>query len=411
MAWLTRCLRRACGLVGQDDRLRHGWLRLLEDCTSLEAGDSGPLSAVQRERDAGAAGGGRMEGSTDDAELMTRQGSGGRRAESESEGGQGRAPLWRRECELVERGAFLISTIEAPELEQEALSRQLDDIAGKVRARMRTRLEREGADPDSALEVDEILKDLNFVLFEDGGFHGNEQDYYDPKNSYLHQVLARKTGIPISLSVLYMCVAARLGIKMVGVNAPGHFLLRCYAGPASKVRMLYIDVFNSGHCLDSAALHVMLHRLGVREDRWEERLPTTRPRDLFARMLRNLVVAHRPPDDLRWEQLRAVAESVGGSLAATGLTSAAALLEKRVSECRCSGCANCGEAGAEESRQSFSCWCCASLLLSVSPALALTLTLTALDLRHFAAVGPPGALFGAAVYSAFEVRGRICTAL
>jgi len=128
-------------------------------------------------------------------------------------------------------------------------------------------------------------------------------------------VLARKTGIPISLSVLYMCVAARLGIKMVGVNAPGHFLLRCYAGPGSKSRMLYVDVFNSGRFLDSAALHNMLQRLGVREDKWEERLPTTRPRDLFARMLRNLVVAHRPPDEMRFE--------------APAASPAAALLEKR----------------------------------------------------------------------------------
>jgi regulator of sirC expression with transglutaminase-like and TPR domain len=237
-------------------------------------------------------------------------------------------PLWRRELELVEQGALLISSIEEPDLKAEALSKQLDEIAGKVRARVQARLERDGADPDCTWEVDEILRGLNFVLFEEGGFHGNEHDYYDPKNSYLHQVLARKTGIPISLSVLYMCVAARLGIKMVGVNAPGHFLLRCYTGPGSKARMLYIDVFNSGRFLDSAELHQLLQRLGVREDRWEERLPTTRPRDLFARMLRNLVVAHRPPDDMRMMQ-RAAAEL--GAQSSSWPTSAAALLEKRVS--------------------------------------------------------------------------------
>ena len=76
---------------------------------------------------------------------------------------------------------------------------------------------------------------MNTVLFDELGFHGNHDDYYDPANSYLHQVLQRKRGIPISLSVLYMCVGARLGLKMVGVNAPGHFLLRCHAGGTSRL--------------------------------------------------------------------------------------------------------------------------------------------------------------------------------
>jgi regulator of sirC expression with transglutaminase-like and TPR domain len=64
--------------------------------------------------------------------------------------------------------------------------------------------------------VEEVLKEMNYVLFVELGFHGNHDNYYDPANSYLHKVMQRKCGIPISLSVLYMCIGARLGLKMVG---------------------------------------------------------------------------------------------------------------------------------------------------------------------------------------------------
>ncbi len=70
--------------------------------------------------------------------------------------------------------------------------------------------------PGRPLEVEEVLKEMNYVLFVELGFHGNHDNYYDPANSYLHKVMQRKCGIPISLSVLYMCIGARLGLKMVG---------------------------------------------------------------------------------------------------------------------------------------------------------------------------------------------------
>ena len=77
---------------------------------------------------------------------------------------------------------------------------QIDAIAAKVQQRIQGRYEREGGGAGAGW-VEDAVKDMNFVLFEELGFCGNEQNYYDPGNSYLHVVLERKTGIPISLSV------------------------------------------------------------------------------------------------------------------------------------------------------------------------------------------------------------------
>ncbi len=93
--------------------------------------------------------------------------------------------------------------------------------------------------PNFALaeSVADQVRVLNRELFGVHGFHGARDDYYDPRNSFLHQVIDRKTGIPISLGVLYMEVARRLGLDAAGVNFPGHFLVRVGAEP------LVVDAF------------------------------------------------------------------------------------------------------------------------------------------------------------------------
>ena len=68
---------------------------------------------------------------------------------------------------------------------------------------------------------------LNEYLFGEQSFHGNANDYYDPRNSYLNDVLARRTGIPITLSLVYMELARRVRLPMEGVGLPGHFIVRC----------------------------------------------------------------------------------------------------------------------------------------------------------------------------------------
>ncbi|NJL52086.1 MAG: tetratricopeptide repeat protein [Hydrococcus sp. SU_1_0] len=90
-----------------------------------------------------------------------------------------------------------------------------------------------------------VIQTINHHLFDTLGFRGNQKNYYDPDNSFLHQVLDRKLGIPISLSVVYLAIAQRLNFPMVGVGLPGHFLIR----PDFEDAGIFVDPFNRGAIL------------------------------------------------------------------------------------------------------------------------------------------------------------------
>lgn len=102
-----------------------------------------------------------------------------------------------------------------PDIDVESYLRRIEELARRARARCR---------PGSTTR--DILGQINWVLFVEAGLRANEEDYYDPQNSYLNQVLDRGLGIPISLSIVYWAVADRLGLALAGVNLPVHFMLR-----------------------------------------------------------------------------------------------------------------------------------------------------------------------------------------
>src|SRR4029077_17082517 len=81
----------------------------------------------------------------------------------------------------------------------------------------------------------ETIRAINKVMFEEEGFRGNREDYLDPRNSFLNEVLDRKLGIPISLSLIYMEIARRVGLPLLGVGMPGHFLLKHYDEYANEL--------------------------------------------------------------------------------------------------------------------------------------------------------------------------------
>lgn len=98
------------------------------------------------------------------------------------------------------------------------------------------------------------LDGLRRLLFRDLGFTGNEVNYYDPRNSYLHEVLDRRTGIPISLAVVTMEVGRRVGVPLAGVSMPGHFLLRDKVDPE-----VFVDPFDGGRLLDRRLAQLRFH--------------------------------------------------------------------------------------------------------------------------------------------------------
>src|SRR5215475_14770504 len=124
------------------------------------------------------------------------------------------AELTRRASEFrLERAALLIAAEEYPGLDVDGYLARIDDLAAGARSRL-------SGDEGPA----GVVAAINGHLFRELGFRGNRDDYYDPANSYLNEVIERRTGIPITLSVLYLAVARRLGHRLVGLDLPLHFM-------------------------------------------------------------------------------------------------------------------------------------------------------------------------------------------
>jgi regulator of sirC expression with transglutaminase-like and TPR domain len=136
--------------------------------------------------------------------------------------------------------------------------------------------------------VSERIAALNAHLFGAGGFRGNSAEYYDPRNSFLNQVLERRTGIPITLSVVYLEVGWRLGIPLQGVPFPGHFLVKCEVPDGLAV----LDPFDGGNAVELEELRRRLTlvwgRAVTTDEVYAQLAATASRRDILARMLRNL---------------------------------------------------------------------------------------------------------------------------
>lgn len=184
--------------------------------------------------------------------------------------------------EALAPAALAIARVEYPTLDAggclDAISR-LGDEAG-------TRVARTGARGQDAITV------LNEYLYDEQRFTGNRQQYDDPRNSFLNEVLERRTGIPISLAVVYMEVARRAGVHVAGVNFPGHFLLRA-ADERARLHyggdFLIVDPFHGGALLSEADCREMLrHHVGDEAAFDSELLEPATRLQIVVRMLVNL---------------------------------------------------------------------------------------------------------------------------
>jgi regulator of sirC expression with transglutaminase-like and TPR domain len=173
------------------------------------------------------------------------------------------------------RAALTIALTEYPGLDTDAYCGRIEELAWRVK-----RLVPDLGDPSESIVA------LNRVLFEEEGFRGNAEDYYDPYNSFLNDVLDRKLGIPITLAVLYMEVARRVGFPLVGVGMPGHFLLKHYD---VEGREILIDPFNRGSILTSKDCQRALDEIyGGQMPLQPEFLMAVSRRQVLVRMLNNL---------------------------------------------------------------------------------------------------------------------------
>lgn len=174
----------------------------------------------------------------------------------------------------MDRAALLIAKEQYPQLSVEQYVARLDHLAEEVK----DRLDQENAPPV-------VLQELLQTLYERRGFKGNRDAYYDPRNSYLNDVLDRGLGIPLTLGMVLLEVGWRLGLPLEGVNFPHHFLVR-YRGSALD---LLIDPFDGGQTHFEDQAQDFLDRVYGGMVRLQDSfLRTATRRDMLVRMLRNL---------------------------------------------------------------------------------------------------------------------------
>ena len=206
------------------------------------------------------------------------------------------AELVSREDDRIElaRACLQIAQDAYPGLDVDGYVGEIDRLATRLRARFA---------PESVAE-DRVIA-LNEFLFDDLGFGGNTDDYYDPRNSYLNEVIDRRTGIPITLSVLYMEIGRRIDLPFEGVSFPGHFLVRLRLRGGTLV----LDPFSGGAPQSEDELRARLQRVipraaaGSNADRvpvadlpLDQFLEPAGKRQILARLLRNLKGVYREKD-------------------------------------------------------------------------------------------------------------------
>jgi regulator of sirC expression with transglutaminase-like and TPR domain len=172
------------------------------------------------------------------------------------------------------RASLVVARTEYPRLDLEKYAARIEALAGRV------------AGFASDHNPQHALAALNHVLFEEVHLSGNREDYYDPRNSFLNDVLDRGLGIPITLSIVYMEVARRVGLQLSGIGLPGHFLLKHHTDNGKEA---LIDCFNRGDVLSRQDCQERLDEIYSGEMKMRpEFLHSITRRQILTRMLNNL---------------------------------------------------------------------------------------------------------------------------
>jgi regulator of sirC expression with transglutaminase-like and TPR domain len=185
--------------------------------------------------------------------------------------------------DLVE-GSLVIALEETPSLD---VDRHLGEVHAWSEA-VRSRLE-------GSRDVERIVETINRLLFEEEGFHGENDDYYDPRSALLSEALERHAGLPITLSILYIELSRRVGVEATGVALPGRFLVK-FTGPFG---VLVVDPFDGGRVLSTVELQKILDGMyGGGVQLREHHLRSFSPKEILARELAQLKAAYLAQHDL-----------------------------------------------------------------------------------------------------------------
>lgn len=172
------------------------------------------------------------------------------------------------------RGALLIALEDYPQIDVDEYLGRLDELAARVRARSAP-----GEPPVF------LLGHLHAELFDTDGYRGDADNYYDPRNAYLNEVIDRRIGIPITLSIIFLDVARRLGLTAFGVGLPGHYVVKVQF----ELNEVYVDPFHGGATLSMSELAELVGGVsGGRVRLASEHLRSWPPRQTLIRVLANL---------------------------------------------------------------------------------------------------------------------------
>jgi regulator of sirC expression with transglutaminase-like and TPR domain len=173
------------------------------------------------------------------------------------------------------KAALHIAQIEYPDLDIAKYLDRLETMAGEVAAKL----------PTDRYPL-KVIQTIGSYLYEDLNFRGNERDYYNPRNSFLNDVLDLRTGIPITLSLVYLEIAKRIDFPMVGIGMPGHFIIR----PNFPDAGVFVDAFDLGKILFAEDCRQKLMNLYQQDIPFlpPEMLQPVTNRQILFRMLNNL---------------------------------------------------------------------------------------------------------------------------
>ncbi len=185
--------------------------------------------------------------------------------------------------DLVE-GSLVIALEENPAVDVDRHLTEVQTWSEAVRARL-----------EGSRDVERIVETINRLLFDEEGFHGENENYYDPRSVLLSEALERHAGLPITLSILYIELSRRVGVEATGVALPGRFLVK-FSGDFG---VIVIDPFDGGRVLSTVELQKILDGMyggGVRLR--EHHLRSFTPRQILARELAQLKAAYLAQHDL-----------------------------------------------------------------------------------------------------------------
>jgi regulator of sirC expression with transglutaminase-like and TPR domain len=185
--------------------------------------------------------------------------------------------------DLVE-ASLVIALEEDPRIDVDRYCGEVNRWSEAVRSRL-----------DGSRDVEKIVDTVNRLLFEEEGFHGQDDDYYDPRSALLNEALERHAGLPITLSILYIEISRRIGAEVAGVSLPGRFLVK-FTGPFG---VIVVDPFEGGRVLSTVEIQKLLDGMyggGVRLR--EHHLRSFSPREILARELAQLKAAYLAQHDL-----------------------------------------------------------------------------------------------------------------